>query len=395
MYKANEKTIHGSGIPPEPDAKVQKTEDAFMKQSSGIQALGNLSLAKDFFPARPAHGTKGNHVTVWANFFEVGFDPNMLYFRYSVDVKPEGKAPKASKSKIQRLLILLLELEDFRGALTDFRSNLYSRTQLKNVPGDTLISFRAQGEDVPPTIPARYRILIQETGTVLVSQYQNSLSSTNFNDPQFVQRNEVLQALNTNLGHYAQLRHDLVTLGQNKHYPIDPPDNADLGKWLQALRGFYISFRPATSRILLNVNVSHTVCFAPLRLDYLLRELGGKDHLGRLARKLKLLRLQRLHLLGRKNKAGKVIPSVAVFLDFATPNDGTTEANPPQVRAYGAGPKDVKFFLTGEQPVSKGLSGKKTGKAAGPGSGKYISVWDYFSTSKLYVHVNYDINTVG
>lgn len=391
MYRANSKTLHGSGSPPKPDTKVRKTEDEFIKRSSSVQNFSNLSVTKETVPTRPAHGTLGDPITVWANFFEAKFDPNLLYFRYSIEVKPEGEAPKASKSKIQHLLTLLLELENFCGASTDFRSNLYRRTRLEKVPGDMVISFRAQGEDVPPTIPAKYRILIQETGTVLISQYHESLGFTNSNDPQFVQRDEVLQALNTTVGHYAQLRPDLVTLGQNKHYPIDPLDSIKLNNGLQALRGFYISFRPATGRILLNVNVSHTVCFESLRLDYLLRALGGSAELGRVSKKLKLLRLQRLHLKDRKNKASKVIPSIAVFLDFARPDDGENQPNPPQVRGYGAGPKNVKFFAMDEQLASTGLSTKTTGNPAVSGSGKYVSVWDYFSKSKLYIYGNYDV----
>ncbi len=378
-----------------PDTKVRKTEDDFMKKSSGIQAISKLGLTNELFPVRPNHGSLGDHIIVWANFFEVSFDANLSYFRYNIEVKPVGKAPKPSKPKIQRLIALLLEHEDFQGALTDSRSNLYSRTKLPRIPRDMIIAFRAQGEDDPPTNPAKYTICIKETGTVLVSQYHESLSSANLNDPGFVQRDEVLQALNTTVGHYAHIRPDLVTFGQNRHYAIDPADYVNLTKGLQGLRGFYISFRPATGRILLNVNVSHSVCFESMKLDTLLRSLGKSD-LGPLAKKLKRLQLRRLHLQGRKNKAGKVIPSVVVFWDFARTDDGVSESNPPQVSAYGAGPKQVKFFLKKEQPASGGLSGpyttKPVGRAPKASGGYYISVWDYFSESKLYVNGNHDMS---
>lgn len=372
----------GGGIPT-PDAKVTQTEDEFIKKTSGIQALGSLSLTSTF-PGRPGHGTQGKPIVVFANYFEIATMPDLCFYRYSVDVKAEGKAPKPSKVKTKRLITLLLETEDFREALTDFRSMLLSLARLPNVPRDTVIPFRGEGEDNPPATPANYRITIQETGTLLVSQFLDYLKSARTDTSPFPQRYEVLQALNTIIGHFPQLRSDLVTIGQNKHFRVNPADSADLGGGLQALRGFFKSVRPATNRLLLNVNVSHAVCFAPLRLDTLMGQLNLRHNLPRMAKKLKLIRLQRLHLEGRKNKAGQVIPSVVSFWDFATSNDGQSEANPPQIRNYAAGPKDVKFFLAGTaSSTSKGLSGKG-GKATRSAGGGYISVWDYFSRSKFF-----------
>lgn len=389
------KIVHGNGKYTQPDPLVKQIEDDFIKKSSGIQAVSSLSVTPAF-PARPAHGNMGDRIIVWANFFDVKPRPNLAYFRYSVGVEAIGNAPQASKTKTKRILALLLEdQQDLRGTYTDMRSNLYSLRKLANIPRDIRIPFRAQGEDVPPATPATYRVLIQDTGTVLISEYHDYLKSPATNSPQFSQRDEALQTLNIVLGHHPQLRLDIATIGQNKHYPTQPSFSRDLRGGLHAIRGITKSIRPATNRLLLNVNVSHNVCHADVLLATLIDSANLRQDIPCLARRLKLMRVQRLHLRDRKNKEGKTIPSIAVVLDVARITDGRDGPNPPQVRFDGAGPKDVKFYLmTQTLPAGIGLSGRTAEKAprttTGAGSGGYISVWDYFSKRKLYFSGKFD-----
>lgn len=329
---------------------------------------------------------------MYANSFELTATKDLSFYRYHVDVKQEGGSPKPSKLRTKRLFTLLLEHSDYRGVVTDYASVLLSRKKLEKVPGSILIPFRAQGTDETPENPAVYNFTIQETGTVLVSDLIEWLKSVRRDIPAFGQRNEVLQALNIIFGHFPQLQSDVATIGRDKqHYSIDrqSANFHDLGGGIEALRGYYKSVRPATCRLLLNVNVTHAVCFKPLRLDNILREFGSRDILD-LSRKLKTVRLQRLHLPPKKNKSGEVIPSVVTFWDFATNNDGFSEGNRPQVLTpIGAGPKGVKFFLNDMGAGSTAAqSSKTTGKGgSAPGkstaTGKYISVWDYFRQSEL------------
>lgn len=366
-----------------PNAEVTKIENEFIKNLSGITGFESLSLTSSF-PTRPGHGSTGVAYNVFSNYFEIklkALKTGIVFYRYNVEVNAEGKAPKASKVKIKRLINLLLEDQRFHGALTDYRSTLLSSSEIQGITGDIIIPFRAEGESTPPATPAMYRITVQATGTVQVSEYAETLKSADPGQQPYLQRNEVFQALNTVFGHFPQQRSDLVTVGQNKHFKIKPiPDYLRLGGGLDALRGFFKSVRPATNRLLLNVNVSHAVFFAPLRLDALYWELDVVNNPRQVVKKLKLLRVDRLHLKPKTNTE-KVFP--ATFWDFASTNDGQAEPHPPQVRSYGAGPKDVKFFLTSSvPPATKGPAGKAS-KAAGSASGQYISVWDYFSKSQF------------
>lgn len=380
-----------NGAVPVPDPKVTKAEDDFMKDPA--LALGRLST-DNTFPTRPGHGTQGTKIVVFANSFGVEVEKNLSFYRYNVEVQPVGKAPKASKPKVKRLMVILLEQAGFRGAMTDYRSTLLSRERLENIPYDAEMSFRAEGQDDPPENPARYRIIIQETGSVLVSDLLHHLKIAPYNTPEFPQRLDVVQALNIVISHFPQLKSDIVTIGQNRHFSIAAQNQGNsrpLGQGLEALRGYFKSLRPATQRFLLNANITHAVCFAALPLSRLFQEIGVQHNQYDAARKIKRLRLQRLHLLTKKNKAGNTIPSVVTFWNFATTNDGASHENRPQVASYAAGPKNVKFFLNENQadsapsttPQGKAGSSKKPTKSSG--GGRYVSVWDYFHRSEFHI----------
>ena len=69
---------------------------------------------------------------------------------------------------------------------------------------------------------------------------------------------------------------------------------------------------------------------------------------------------------------------------LATPNDGQGSSSPPVVSNFGAGPRDVKFYLNGgDDEKRQSPKGKKGAKASGPSpQGELISVYDYFRRGK-------------
>jgi eukaryotic translation initiation factor 2C len=375
-----------------PNAEVTMVENEYMKSSSAALGLKSLKISPPSpyagdFPERPGHGTRGNQIAVYANYFELNVSPEpLVVWRYSVEVKPV-KSPKpnekqtVSKVKTKQLITLLLQLPGFEGVASDSRSNLISFHELVQ-PEVFEIAYRAPGEDEPPANPDTYRIRVKHTASYNVSDLLGYLRSAQANVPPYNVRQEIIQALNIVIGHYAQSSNNASTIGQGKHYSLnrDLANRRSFGGGIEALRGFFRSVRPATSRLLLNVNVSHAVCYESMRLDELMKAFGLGDKVI-LARHLKYLRVQKRHLPSRKNKAGEVVSNLASIYDLATINDGGTGNNAPQVMTYGAGPKNVKFYLepsthdSSAQPLAKGSSKKS-------GVGGYISVWDYFRRSK-------------
>jgi eukaryotic translation initiation factor 2C len=397
---------------------------------------------KEGFPVRPGHGTQGQTITVWANYFEVLPQPGLSFFRYAMAYDSVNKAPKLSKVKEKRLWGLLLEDQRFNACLSDYKANLISRTRLPNTPIEIIIPFRAEGEDSPRDDPHQYRVTIQETGTINVMDLLKYLQTKDASTPELAGKLEIIQALNFAIGNHAIASKDIATVGDaNKHYLLDrnPANMRVLGSGMEALRGYYKSVRTGTARILLNVNVTHGVFYEPIRLDRLIPKLGT-GFLTRVSKYLKYLRVNRLHLPAKKNKRGQVIPNATTVWDVATTNDGNGEANPPQVMKYGAGPKEVKFWLVDKSATAKpkpanipaasplvaaqssktasplvaaqsskiasplvaaqsSKKGKGKGKG-GPGAAKtsgageagvYISVYDYFQKCRLsrtlYCHI--------
>ena len=167
----------------------------------------------------------------------------------------------------------------------------------------------------------------------------------------------------------------------------------NLGAGLKAVRGFFISVRAATSRILLNVQVKHAACYTegPLgRLISMYLEESGRNMV-KLGYFLKKLRVQVTHIV-KKTQSSKEIPRIKTIESLAMPGDGHGLPHPPMVPKFAAGSTEVKFFLgapeeqfEGKDPRSAKKGGKKVGKPTKTGPAQlqagYISVYDFFQRS--------------
>jgi len=240
-----------------------------MKSTSGITAVGSLSVL-GHFPPRPGHGTMGKPIVVYANYFQINTEPNLMLTRYNVEVSPEAKG-----RKLVRIFELLLELPQFKFVVTEWKSMIVSKTLLDIPDGYTVdIVYRADGEDEPLEKAQIYKVRVVTPTTLAVGEYTNYLSATSTGGPAFLTGLEIIQGLNAVLGHQPKANEGVVSIGQNRHFSIDrTPQNAHnikvLGQGLESLRGYYQSIRPASGGILLNVNVTHGVFFEPTRLSLL------------------------------------------------------------------------------------------------------------------------------
>ncbi len=337
---------------------------------------------------------------------------DLLLYRYNVAVQPAAVGKKLSQ--IIRLLLELPGYSEFRhDIVTDFKSTLVSRRRLSPDTAEPAIQYRAEGEDEPRANAQTYKLRVEETGTLTVSELTDYLTSTNVNTA-YADKLPVLQALNIFLGHYAKSSPALATVGSSKSFSLtqDSP-RWDLGAGLTALRGFFSSVRVATCRILVNVNVSHGAFYDAIPLDQLIQKYGSAHQFNhvKLQSFLKGVRVRVIHLKEKKNKAGQSIARVKTIFGLANKNDGHGLDHPPRVQKFGAGPKDVEFFLNdssgapsssstaqaaGTPGSKKKGKGKKGGESSqGPGQnvpqgGRYISVYEFFRsgiysiTAQLY-----------
>jgi eukaryotic translation initiation factor 2C len=370
--------------------QVTKVEDALHPATKHKLDLSSLKLTEGF-PGRPGYGTRGTKVELTANYVELLPPSNMTLHRYDIQISPVAAGKK--HFRIVQLLLQAPELAPLQGDIaTDFRSTLVSKTKLFQDEVLVEVPYRSEGEDEPTARATIYNVRVQYTKTLNIGELVNYLNSTSLSQS-LLDKQELTQALNIFLNHYAKSSKNLVTIGSTKSFSLSSDAaRGDIGSGLEIIRGFFSSVRVATCRILVNINVSHGAFYHAVPLPGLMKSYGLRSTV-MLERFLKLVRIQTMHLPEKRNKANEVVPRVKTIFGLARKDDGHGLAHPPRVRQHGAGAKDVEFWLDGEassssapKPVAKGGAkgkGKGKGKAQAEGSaasttGRYITVFDFF-----------------
>lgn len=332
-------------------------------------------------------------MNLFANYFELKSVGKEL-FRYHVDIAGDSAGRQPTGKKARQVVRLLLDehfLQYQNSITTDYRSTLISRVELPaNRQFD--VRYREEHDDEFPENPKVYSVNVQLTGRLNPSDLLNYLTSANAS-AMFESKAEVVQAMNIVLGHQSKTSPSIASVGANRHYALstDLSEKYNLGAGLEVLRGFFVSVRAATARLLVNVQVKYVACYQEGPLGAVIEQFRNENspNIYRLEAFLKRLRVRVTHI-ERKNKKGQVVPRIKAIAGLATRGDGTSSTEGPKVTAHGAGPRDVQFFLSqpGQQPSqeSKGASGKKgkkPTKAGPPQAGKYISVADFFRQGKI------------
>lgn len=355
-----------------------------MKQQTTVGGGISTLTLKDDFPPRPAYGTRGKPVVLWANYFELTPARGLVLYRYHVSVTPEAKG-----RKLKRVFELLIQEAALVGSVTDFKSLLVNRNKFEDM--EIEVPYRSDFEDDPQLNTRPYRVKIQGTGQIEVSALLDHVQSTQA-DPNFrpEKRDQIIQTLNILLGYYPQTNTSMATIASNKHFSFGIRSiQVDLGGGLSALRGYFRSVRLGTARMLVNINVSHAVFFKPGPLvdliDAFAKAYGRNSW--QLERFLKKVRVETTHLPIKKNRAGEKVPRIKTIFALANTNDGHSLPHPPQIAKFAAGPEDVKFWLdAADQSTSKKSSAKKAKDSTKSHAG-YISVYDFFKKSKLIVSI--------
>ncbi|KAI8949427.1 ribonuclease H-like domain-containing protein [Xylaria longipes] len=384
------------GKVPDADSRVTKTENLILASTDA--AFVSMSL-REVFPMRPSYGKLGKNLTLRANYFNLEPSLKLVLYRYDWKVKVPKKDEKQEDKKetggelegkkLGRVIQLCLESPDLsefqRDIVTDFRAVLIARREIPDQ--EITVTYCAEGEDEPRQRAAKYTMTLKKNKTLHAADLISYLTSTDLN-AQYGGQADAIQALNILINHHAKMSPKIATLGTSRSFALVDPEASDLGAGLRAMRGFFTSVRAATARMLLNVNVSHAVFYNAVPLESLMRSFIGSNGNNRykLASFLKRLRIDATHI-EKKNRKGEKIPRVKTIYGLATKGDGSNQKgekcldNPPVVNGYGAGAKDVEFWLNGpggRKPSS--TPQKKTGKAMSAG-GRYISVYDYFWTT--------------
>ena len=351
-------------------------------------------------PQRPGYGVKGREVILWTNHFNLYSKKDLELYRYSVTIAADGRGRVPVGKRAKRIVQLLLEehfLPHGHNIATDFKSNLISQDELDLEKDEYIVPYRSEEEDAPAPNATQYRCRIQFTGSLTLSELVNHLTSTQAG-LMFGSKHEIIQALNIVLGHYPKAEPPVATIAANRHFGMNASDQnrMSLGAGLQVIRGFFMSVRAATARILVNVQVKNMAFYdeGPLNKIMIAFMSANGPNKVNLLKFVKRLCIDVTHIV-RTNNRGQRIPRIKTVQGFATRDDGHNLARPPIVPQFGAGAKEVQFFLDNSPSASssksapaaggggnKGKKGVKDGPTP-PSTGRYISVFDFFKESKL------------
>lgn len=368
-------------------------------QSSRGKALQQKQVTLEpSFPHRPGYGTLGRPVVLRTNYFDMLAYGNLALKRYVTKVTRDHTEISPAGKKLRRVIQLFLDehlAHHKPNIVTDFKSTLLSKATLLPEELDSSVIYRSEGEDEPSPAAGSYRIQLQQTGTVTLSDLVDHLTSTQASRL-LASKDEIVQALNIVVGYAPKVNDGIASVGANKHFNhAATAERFSLGAGLTALRGFFVSVRASTARLLVNVQVKHGAFYTDGPLANLMVAFLSENgqSLTRLASFIKRLSIDATHI-GKKNKAGNRIPRIKAIAGLATKDDGQGETHPPIIPSFGAGSKDVKFFLRDQLPKtalaesSRGARSKKKRAAKSaqepPAKGSYISVYDYFRQSKCH-----------
>ncbi|KAK5079065.1 hypothetical protein LTR64_002514 [Lithohypha guttulata] len=375
---ASASTFKQNGQVHQPSQHIAQLEEQSM--AGDLQtSLQKMSLTeKTLIPARPGYGTKGRPVKLWTNYFELLPTEDAPFNRYAIHFKEEPK-PGATKDKnaedqgpkgrkLERLVHLLLEQLPKVPLATDHSSTMLSTRPLGFTSKEFLVVYHSEGGSGPDSKSPKFRAKVEFTGTLTFGALLAYLQSTDMTVDRPGIKDEIIQATNIVLGHSMKAKSDILikkTKGsRNKYFPTGKSSNLVehwmLSSGLEAFRGFFMSVRAATGRILLNVQVQHIIAWeAQPLLDLMRKFRSEKMRWEEANRMIAGLYVHVSHLKNRLKNRLKRIEGLA------TPLDGRGTKDPPQVPQWGATATEVKFCKDNQ----------------------YISVADYFQKQhKIAVH---------
>ena len=402
----------GSSGVPEPDQKTTELENKLVQETGdSILALKDLKLEDKLdetidqddwrtdLPRRPGFGTTGEQIKLWTNYFHMNITKG-IFHRYTIKVEEAsfekdvatvtaggessatatargpaqnvgGKAKTGGKDglsgkQLARIIELLLAHDDYSQCkdhvVSDFSATLLSTTKLPRNPMITTLRYQMEEESPVSEKAKQYKVTVEETESFDLSYLDKYLQSQATYGA-FENREWFIQALNIFLRHHARTSPSIATLGR-KAFPIDGnAGEEDLRHCLSALRGFYSSVRLATSRILVNVNISNSTFYKvssdeAWRLDIFMsifeEQVTGTKRSGEIETVrnanyslqnleifLQGLRIQTRHTPEGVNKIRR-IHGLAHVDDGRHP--GHLLKYPPIVPSFGAKPMEVKFY---------------------------------------------------
>lgn len=309
----------------------------------------------DGFPGRPGFGTKGRHIVLRANYFqlqtvfEVGKkEMERTLYRYEVDIQPRDQ-PRAKKRRVLDMILASGKLAG-KTVATDYANIIVTTSKLdlgdsktweeknKVVPAPGASSAGADDGNTPDFVQeARARntvsFRVTYTDSFSLQHIVNYLKCQSLG-AQYAGRIDVIQLLNIILCKAPNAANAVACLPGNKFYPHQGHPGMklkDLTGGLIALRGYFSSVRPAVGRLLVNLNVTSGAFYKPLPVPALIAELNSYDFETQEAF-VRMLKVQAEYKPAKEKPFSKQ-KTIAGFA--RTPNTKKGQPTPAKVKRFG------------------------------------------------------------
>lgn len=329
---------------------------------------------------RPGYGTLGRPINLYANYFQLTFQPNLQLHRYEVRVsrsEPDA-AVIVSRQVVTQVILQLLktELVQFQESIaSDGYQNLISSRILPCCESPYIVMYQHDC----------YHVTLLPAGILQFPQiYQMLKGDTRNQGPPLTEAH--IHALNIILGHQPKFSPHIRSAGTGTYLNLD--SRLSLGSGLHVLRGLFMVAREAQGRLFVNAAPKVAICYDDCPLDKIIlmhMRQNGPD-MNKIVALLRNIRVQLTHL-GMRKRAGKFTLRLKTVAGLAAPGDGCSLTYPPKVPCLGAGAKEVQFF---REPRSQG---HEVGDGNAWGSRKrkrptlegYITVFEYFRSGKSII----------
>ncbi|KAI1847612.1 hypothetical protein JX266_006464 [Neoarthrinium moseri] len=393
-FAGESEVFKSSSDAPGPDAKIAQLEDKLInealltKQTSALQISGSASPSQpvsEFMPLRPAFGSKGKEVILWANYFTLQAKAQ-TWSKYSLKVakvatdKSGAKVnvPEPKGRKLQRIITLALDqVGSAIPVASEYKSQVVSLKPL-DLPDNGVVEVLYADEGRDSTYTVKFHgpsdVALDDMLTFLSTMQAPAATSSSSTFPIY---EDVIDAVGIVLGQTPRAKDTIASLGSSRHFPMNLKSEVhDLGYpgFNTIVRGYFQSVRPATGRLLLNANVSHGVFRYSGSVIELMTRFADANHqirdndlkqlhkvLGRLRGKVQIL-ADRGQGDPKPSKKGKASshkgqakpPGVArikesVICGLATPGDGDKKSK-TKVMRFGARPHEVSFVINDNAP---------------------------------------------
>ncbi|KAI1122648.1 ribonuclease H-like domain-containing protein [Nemania abortiva] len=364
---------------------------------AAVQISDTQAPANAFFPRRPAFGTQGTEVILWANYFKLEASAKVVLLKYSLEAKRIDKFPQSKKqgSKQQddnkktgpkgRKLhsIIKSALDQVAGSVpfaTEFKDQVISLKPF-TLPDNKVVKILYTDEGKSD----EYEVTFAGPTTVDLPGLLSYLKTMrdppgNISFPRF---EDAIDAISIITGYQARSNPAASALGRSRYFPLDAgqDDMKDLAapEFNRLIRGYFQSARPATGRLILNVNVSHGV----FRPKGYVSELAIKyNHRYPLLHKVLSKLRCRCKILSDDKDPKKTRFIQKTICGLAQSGDGTKE-DKPRVAGLGAGAGHVQFYLKAPAP-------------AGLRANAFCSVEEYYRKRYGYnISPDYPVVNVG